>query len=167
MPSHAPRPRARACLGKMRVYDAPFARFLAKHHGRTADEFIPAIVDVLRRRFLTGPIAPGAAVTPDHRKIVGDQAADIERRPVARRHVLAVELPQPEPMLAAVIGVAIEIEKGGLRRLAPERIELFTIEAQIRVDIGFMQLDELRAITLRAADEICLRHGCSALANSE
>src|ERR1700738_2937251 len=147
----------------MRVHDVPFVRLLAEHHGRAGDEFIPAIVDVLRRRLRAGPIAPCAAVTPDNGEIGGDNAADVEGRPVARLYVLLVEFPQPKPMLAAVIGVPIEIEEGGFRRLAPERVELFPIEARIRIDIGLMQLDELRAIALRAADEICLGHFRSAL----
>src|SRR5262249_5758040 len=89
-------------FGKRRVHAAPAAGFLAEHHGRAGDELIAAVVDFLGRRRGAGPIAPGAAMAPDHRHVVGHDAAEVERRPIARLHVLPVEFPQPEPMLASL-----------------------------------------------------------------
>src|SRR4051812_22412800 len=67
--------RARARLGKMRVHDAPLAGLLAEHHGGAGDEFIAAVMDILRRRLLAGPVAPGATMAPDHRHLVGHDTA--------------------------------------------------------------------------------------------
>src|SRR3954466_10614998 len=76
--------RARARLGKMRVHHAPLAGLLAEHHGGAGDEFVAAVMDILRRRVVAGPVAPGATMAPPPRHLVGYAPADIERRPVAR-----------------------------------------------------------------------------------
>src|SRR5258707_649369 len=93
--SHPARALARAGLREMRVHDAPVARLLAEHHGRAGDELLAAVMDVLRRRRRAGPLALGAAMAPDDRHLVGNDAAAIERRPITRRDVLSVEFPQP------------------------------------------------------------------------
>src|SRR3954462_8216053 len=75
--------RARARLGKIRVHDAPLAVLLAEHHGGAGDEFVAAVMDLLRGRPLPGPVAPGGTMAPDHPHLMGPDPADIERRPVA------------------------------------------------------------------------------------
>src|SRR3954452_16046177 len=169
-PSRTSRPRAdrpglyaagtcaRARLGKMRVHDAPLAGLLAEHHGGAGDEFVAAVMDILRRRLLAGPVALGATMAPNHRHLVGHDPADIERRPVARVHIPSVEFPQPEPVVSSLIRVPVEIEEQRLRRLAPDRIEHVPVEAGIGVDIIGMQLENLLAVALRTADEISLGH---------
>src|SRR5215831_15396962 len=145
----------------MCVDNAPTAGFLAKRHGGAGDELLAAVMNVLGRRHLSSPLAFGAAMTPDDRHVIGDDAADIERRPVTRRHVLPIEFPQPQPMLAALVGVAIEVEEGRFGRSAPDRLKLLPIEAGIGVDILGVQLEDLLAVVLGPADEIGLRHGFS------
>src|SRR5262249_46216603 len=109
--SYAARALARTRFGKMRVHDAPATGFLAEYHSPSADELLAPVVDVFGRRRGAGPIAFGAAMAPNHRHVVGHDAAEVERRPVARLHVLSVEFPQPEPMIAPLVGVPIEIEE--------------------------------------------------------
>src|SRR6516165_3350613 len=155
---HPARARCGACRREMRVHHVPLAVFLAEHHGRAGDEFLAVVVDALRRRLLAGPVAPGAAMAPDHGHVAGDDAAEVERRPVARLHVLSVELPEPEPVVASPVGVTVEIEEHRLGRLAPDRIELFPIEAGIGVDVIVVQLEQLLAIALRTAHEIGFGH---------
>src|SRR5947208_1458270 len=87
--------------------------------------------------------------------------AGVERRPIARRHVLSVEFPQPKPMLAAFIGVAVQVEEHRLGRLAPDRLEFLPIEAGIGVDVVGVQLEDPLAVARGAADEIGLRHALS------
>jgi hypothetical protein len=87
-------------------------------------------------------------MTPDDSHVVGHDAADIERRPVARLHVLFVELPQPDPVIASLVRVPVEIEEQRFRRLAPDRIELLPIEAGVGVDIVRMQLQNFLPVGL-------------------
>src|SRR3954471_8377851 len=75
--------RARARLGKMRVHDAPLAVLLAEHHGGVVVNSAAAEMNILRRRLLAGPVALGATMAPHDRHLVGQDPADIERRPVA------------------------------------------------------------------------------------
>src|SRR5262245_53654544 len=164
--SYAAGALARTRFGKMRVHDAPAADFLAEHHGRAGDELIAAVVDVLGRRRGAGPIAFGAAMAPDHRHVVGHDAAEVERRPVARLHVLPVEFPQPEPMFTSVVGVPVEVEEHRLGRRAPDRLELLPIEAGIGVDVVGVQLQDLLAVALGTADEVGFRH-CLSHCNSQ
>src|SRR5215467_415551 len=156
--SYAAGPLARTCFGKMRVHHAPAAGFLAEHHGRAGDELVAAVVDILGWRRRAGPMAFGAAMAPDHGHVVGRHAAEVERCPVARLHVLSVEFPQPDPMLAPFVGLPIEVEEHRLGRRAPDRLELSPIEAGVGVDIVGVQLQDLLAVALRAADEIGHRH---------
>src|SRR5271166_6252924 len=126
----------------MRMHDAPFPILLAEHHGRARDEFLAAVMDALRRRLLAGPVAPGAAMAPDHGHVVGYDPADVEWRPVARLHISSVELPKPEPVVAPFVGVPVEIEEHRFRRLAPDRVELLPIEPRIGIDIVLVQLQK-------------------------
>src|SRR5580704_19732840 len=142
----------------MRMHDAPFPLLLAEYHGRARDEFLAVVMDALRRRLLAGPMAPGATMTPDHGHLVGCDAAEVERRPVARLHVLPVEFPEPEPVIAPLIGMAVEIEEHRLGRLAPDRIELLAIEAGIGIDVVIVQLEQLLAIALGPANETGFGH---------
>src|SRR5262245_19229739 len=156
--SHATGSRTRTGFGEMCVHHPPIAILLAEHHGRAGDELIARVVDVLRRRLLADPVAAGTAVAPDHGHVVGHHTADVERGPVARLHVLPIELPESEPVVASLVGVAVEVEEPRLRRLAPDRIEHLPIEAGIGVDVIGMQLENLLAVLFRAADEISFRH---------
>src|SRR5262245_9093475 len=156
--SHAAGARAGTGLGKVRVHHPPIAALLAEHHGRAGDELVAGVMDVLRRRLLADPVAPGAAMAPHHGHAVGHDAADVERGPVARLHVLPVELPETEPVVAPLVGVAVEIEEQRLGRLAPDRIEHLPVEAGIGVDIVRMQTENLLAVLLRAADETRFGH---------
>ena len=72
------------------------------------------------------------------RQIARDHAADIEWCPRARFHVLAVELPQPDPMVPAVIGMSVEIEKRRFGGARPDRLQPDPIEACVDVDIGLV-----------------------------
>src|SRR5438477_11384137 len=103
-------------------------------------------MDIQSRQRRAGPLALGAAMAPDDRHLVGNDAADIERRPITRRDVFSVEFPQPKPMLAALVGVAVEVEEQRLGRLAPDRLELLPIEAGVGVEIVGMQLEDALAI---------------------
>jgi hypothetical protein len=57
-------------------------------------------------------------------------------------------------MLAALVGVAVEVEEHCLRRLAPDRRELLPIEARIGVDVVGVQFEDALAIARGAADEV-------------
>ncbi len=64
-------------------------------------------------------------------------------------------------MLAAFVGMAVEVEEQRLGRLAPDRLELLPIEAGIGVDVVGMQLEDALAIARGAADEVRFRHDLS------
>ena len=65
-------------------------------------------------------------------------------------------------MLAAPVGMTVEIEEQRLGRLAPDRLELLPIETEIGVDIIGVQFQDLFAVALGTADEIGLGHALSA-----
>src|SRR5436190_2942076 len=115
----------------MGMNDAPLAGLLAEHHGGAGDEFVAAVMNILRRRLLAGPVPPGATMAPDHRHVVGHDPTDIEGRPVARIHVPSVVLPKTEPVVTSLVRVPIEIEEQRLRCLAPDRIQLLPVETGI------------------------------------
>src|SRR5262245_53382881 len=156
--SHAAGARAGTGFRKVRVHHPPIAALLAEYHGRSGDELVAGVMDVLRRRLLADPVAPGAAMAPHHGHVVGHDAADIERGPVARLHVLPVELPETEPVIAPPVGMAVEIEEQRLGRLAPDRIEHLPIKARIGVDVVRVNFENSLAVLLRAADEISFGH---------
>ena len=72
----------------------------------------------------------GSCDGPHHGEFVADHAADVVRRPVARLHVLCVELPQVGPVLATPVGVAVQVEEHGLRGRAPDRLQFLPVEAR-------------------------------------
>src|SRR5205814_4336416 len=106
----------------------------AEHHRRTRDEFGVVVIDIFWRRLLAGPLPPRLAVAPHDAEIAGHDAADVERRPIGRSDVLAIELPEPNPVVAAVVGVAVEIEVDRVRRRTVDRRETLPIEAGVHVD---------------------------------
>src|SRR5262245_30119573 len=156
--SHATGSRTRTGFREMRVHHPPITALLAEHHGRARDELVAGVMDVLRRRLVADPVAPGTAVAPHHGHVIGHHAPDVERGPVARLHVLPVELPETEPVVASLVGVAIEVEEQRLRRLAPDRIEHLPIEAGIGVDVVRVNFENSLAVLLRAADETSFGH---------
>src|SRR5262249_56279718 len=96
---------------KRGVTRAPFAALLANPQGRAGDDLAPAIMNVLGRRLLALPIATGVPMAPDHGHLIRDDAADVERRPIARAHVLHIEFPEPEPVVTALVSVPVQIEE--------------------------------------------------------
>src|SRR6516164_4890323 len=116
-------------------------------------------MDVFRWRLATRPFAFGAPMAPEHRHVVGYDATEIERCPVARANVLLVKLPQPYPMIATTIGVAVKIEEHRLGCRAPDRGELPPIETGIGIDVIRVKLEDLLTITLRSTDQIVVGHG--------
>src|SRR6185436_16123333 len=105
--SHPARTWAGIGRREMRVHHPPLAVLLAEHHGRARDELLVAVIDVLGRWLRAGPLPPCVAMAPHHREVAGHHATDVERRPIGRRHVLAVEFPEPRPVVAGVVGVAV------------------------------------------------------------
>src|SRR5207302_3770600 len=108
--SHAARARRGARLGKMHVHDPPIAVLLAEHHRRAGD-VLGAVTPCRGRRLAADPVRSGLAMAPQDREVVGHDPADVERGPVAARDVLFIELPQPGPVLAALIGMTVEVEE--------------------------------------------------------
>src|SRR5262245_52794406 len=111
MPSDPGRSRPRIRWREMRMHPAPLPLLLAEHHAGARDELRVVVVEVARRRLRAGPLSAGVTMAPYDGEIAGNDATDIERRPIARLHVLTVELLQLRPVVAAVVGVAIEVEK--------------------------------------------------------
>src|SRR5205823_6325208 len=111
--SDAAGPRARRGLGEMHMDNAPVHVLLAEYHCRARDVLV-AVAARTHGRFLTNPIRAGVAMAPDNRQLIRHDAANVKRSPIAARDVLLVELPEPCPMRAAVISVAIEVEEHGL-----------------------------------------------------
>src|ERR1700726_4615931 len=92
--SYAARPRGRRGLGEMDVDNAPVPVLLAEYHRRARDVLV-TVPARTNRRLLPDPIRAGAAMAPDHRQLIRDDPADVERRPIAARDVLLIELPEP------------------------------------------------------------------------
>src|SRR6202162_4760347 len=103
----------------MHVHDAPIALLLAEHHRRTGD-MLGAVAARPGRRLSADPVGFGMPVTSIDGKSAGNDAADVERRPIAAGHVLLIKLPEPGPVLAALVGVAIEVEEHAFRGAAPD-----------------------------------------------
>src|SRR5690242_15725061 len=103
----------------MDVHDPPVAQFLAEYHRRARNE-LGAVASRRGWWLLADPFRFGVPLAPDDCEVIGDDPADIERRPIAARDVALVELPQPRPMLAALVGVAIEVEKNRVRCGTPD-----------------------------------------------
>src|ERR1700722_9733497 len=91
---------------EMRVDDAPIAGFLAEHHGRAGDEILA--VGSRGLRIGADPFGARLAFAPDDGNLAVDDPADVERRPIAARDIVTIILPQPGPVLAALVGMPIE-----------------------------------------------------------
>src|SRR5712692_174115 len=162
---YAAGPRPGIGLREMRVHHAPVAAFLVEDHGRPRDEPVALVVNFARRPILADPVPVRIAVTPDHRHLVRDHPADVERRPVRPLHILLVERPQATPVIAAVVSVAVEIEECGLGQLAPDWIEPLPVEVLVRHDVFVKHLQELFPIAFGAANQVCLAHSMVSLAD--
>src|SRR5438067_11539920 len=92
-------------------------------------------------------------MAPDHRELVGYDPADVEWRPIAAGDILLIELPQPGPMLAALIGVAVEVEEHRLRRTAPDVLQRHPVEPGIDVEVLMHAFEQAALIVRRAADQ--------------
>ena len=95
-------------------------------------------------------------MAPDHRHVLSDLAADVERRPVRAFDVLLVERPQPAPMLRPDISVAVEIVERRLRQRAPDRLEAVPVELAVDLDIAVKQVQELFPVAFGAAKQLCV-----------
>src|SRR5438270_9981536 len=151
--SYAARPRGRRGLGEMHVDNAPVSALLAEYHRRARDVLI-AVPARPHRRLLPDPIRAGVAMAPDHRQLVRDDAADVKRGPIAARDVLLIELPEPCPMRAAVISVAVEVEEHGLRHAAPQILQRLPIEAGVDIEVFVQSFQQTPAVLRRAADQL-------------
>src|SRR5215475_14044750 len=158
MPSDPPRPRSGIRWREMGMYHAPLPLLLAEHHAGARDECRVVVVEVARRRLLAGPLPTGVAMAPHHGEIAGDDATNVEGRPIARLHVLPVELPQTCPVVAAVVGVAVEIEKGRLGRWAEERLQVLPIKPGIHVEVLLMQRENGLSVFGGAPNQTCFTH---------
>jgi hypothetical protein len=49
-------------------------------------------------------------------------------------------------VLAAAVGVPVEIEEGRFRRRTEQRLQVFPIEARIDVDVVGLELEDFRSI---------------------
>src|SRR6516225_7870339 len=154
--SDAAWPRAGIGFREMRVHDPPFPPFAAEHHGGAGDELLPLVVNVARGLVFPHPLASGLAAAPDHGHLCGDDAADVERRPIGALDVVLVEGPQPTPMVGAIVGVTIEIEECRFLQLAPHGLYAVPVEVAIGDDVFVQQPQKLRAVVFGTADELCI-----------
>src|SRR4029434_2940844 len=92
-PSDPIRPRPGIRWREMGMHHAPLPLLLTEHHAGARDECRVVVVEVARRRLCAGPLPTGVAMAPHHGEIAGDDATDVEWRPIARLHVLPIELP--------------------------------------------------------------------------
>src|SRR5205814_3398302 len=144
---YAARPCGRRGFGEVSMHYAPVSVFLAEYHRRARDMLV-AVPARTHRRFLTDPIRASVAMAPDHRQLVRDDAADVKRRPIAARDVLLIELPEPRPMRAAVISMAVEVEEHSVRHAAPQIVQRFPIEPAVDIEV-FVQSFQQTAPVLR------------------
>ena len=115
-------------------------------------------MEVARWRLGADPLPTGVAMAPHHGEIAGDDAPDVEGRPRARLHVLPVELPQTRPVVAAVVGVTVEIEKGRLGRRAEERLQVLPIKPGIHVEVLRMHRENGLPVFGGAPNQSCVTH---------
>ena len=74
-------------------------------------------------------------------------------RPVAARDVVLVELPQPRPMLAALVGMAVEVEKHRFWRGAPDVLQFDPVEAGVDIEVLVHPFEDALAVGGRSADQ--------------
>ena len=132
------------------MHHAPVSVFLAEYHRRARDVLV-AVPARTHRRFLTDPIRASVAMAPDHRQLIRDDAADVKRGPIAARDVVLIELPEPRPMRAAVIGVAVEIEEDAGRIVAPDPAQGLRVERPVRNQIAAVELQQALPVAVRPA----------------
>src|SRR5467141_2868696 len=131
----------------MHVHDAPVTRFLAEQHRRARDER-NAVSPRLWGRVPTDPFRLRAPFAPDDGEIVRYDAAEVEWRPITAPDVRLIELPQPGPLLAALVGVTVQVEKNCLRCAAPDVLQLSPVEAGIGLEIFVHAFQDARSIRL-------------------
>ena len=97
-------------------------------------------------------------MAPDHCEVVGHDPADVEWGPIAAGDVLLIELPQPGPLLAALVGMAVQVEEDTLRCAAPEVRQLLPVEPGIDFEIFVQALEQAPAVARGAANQLVLVH---------
>src|SRR6516164_379827 len=131
----------------MHVHDAPVARFLAEHHRRARNER-NAVAPRLWGRVPTDPFRLRVPIAPDDGEIVRYDAAEIEWRPIAAPNVRLIELPQPGPVLAALVSVTVQVEKDCHRCAAPDVLRGAPVEVGICLEIFAQAFQDARSIRL-------------------
>ncbi len=138
--------------------DAPVAVLLMKGHRRARDEVF-VLVALGRPRIGPDPADLGVPLAPDHRDVRTDHAADVEGDPGAGVHVLLVVFPQRHPMVAAMIGVTIEIEERRLGCGAPDLVlQPLPIENRVRVEIGLKLREHPFSVAFGSAHQFRFAH---------
>lgn len=141
-----------ACFGEVHVDYAPFAAFLAEHHRRTRDEILVCMA-LARTRVATDPTQLGLAMAPGDGDVHTNDSADVVRNPLPSRHMLLVILPQLHPVIAAIVGVTVEVEEHGLGRTAPQLVaQGLPIEFRIGLKVRLLLREHLFAVACAAAD---------------
>ena len=107
----------------------------------TWDKLLERVADPFRLRV---PFAP------DDGEIVRYDAAEVEWRPISAPDVGLIELPQPGPVLAALVSVTVQVEKNCLRCAAPDFLQLAPVEAGIGLEKFVHAFQDARSIRLRA-----------------
>ena len=94
----------------MGVDHAPLSVFFPEDHGRARYKLRIVVIYVARWWLVAGPLPTRLAMTPDDSKTIGNRAANVVGRPISGLNVLAVKLPKPNPVFAAMVGVTVQIE---------------------------------------------------------
>ena len=105
------------------------------------------------RRLAADPVRFCVAMAPQDREVVRHDPADVERGPIGARDILLVELPQPRPVLPAVVGMAIEVEEHSFRRAAPDILQLDPVKPGVGVEVFVHTFEQPTAIFRRTADQ--------------
>src|SRR5580704_17536213 len=147
-PSHSAGAWSRVHFREMRVHDPPLPGFLLEHHRRPRDKFVALIMNFAWRTIGADPATMGIAVTPDYGHFIGNDAADVERRPVGPLNVLLIEGPQATPMVRTLIRMTIEIVEGGLRQRAPDRLQFVPVKMRVGQNVFVKQLQQPLPIAL-------------------
>src|SRR6516164_4273236 len=112
---------------------------------RARDERNP-IPPRLWQRVPTDPFRLRMPFTPDDGEIVRYDAAEVEWRPIAAPDVRLIELPQPGPVLAALVSVTVQVEENPLRCAAPDVLQPAPVEAGIGLEIFVHAFQDARSI---------------------
>src|SRR5215472_4963447 len=92
-------------------------------------------------------------MTPDDGQIIGHRAADVIGRPIRGLNVLPVEPPKLTPVLAAMVGMAIEIEVSCLGGRTENGLKVLPIEPRIEIEVLFVEFQYFLTVFLRASDK--------------